>query len=262
MLRLEGLRRQNQTPVPRHGEWAMPRLGRQKQAERCSAKLERGAARAGDQRSGWGGGAWALSGLEAGGHRGQGGGEAECGGSVKPEGGREEVGSAKGAMGKSQCQLGAGWEGSKGRERSPYSFPRSCFVLQEKQMSLLVSCKTQELQAQRALWGHRVQSLLCTDGDSGAHSGELVFPKLPVSLVTGPELSLPVCTGLCHIWGRRVGSWEVRGCQERRAPVLTKGSRGPVIGRQDQTHPNPASSGRPCVSLGKWLWSSRGVDGL
>ena len=30
---------------------------------------------------------------------------------MKPEGGQEEVGSAKGAMGKSQSQLGAGGQG-------------------------------------------------------------------------------------------------------------------------------------------------------
>lgn len=53
----------------------------------------------------------ALLGLEAGGHGGKGGCEAECGGSVKAEGGREEVGSAKGAVGTSQCQLGAGGVG-------------------------------------------------------------------------------------------------------------------------------------------------------
>lgn len=66
---------ESQTLVPRHGEWAMPRLGRQ-QAERCYAKMGRGAARVGDQRSGWGR-ASTLSGLEAveaGGRRGQGGG--------------------------------------------------------------------------------------------------------------------------------------------------------------------------------------------
>lgn len=140
----------------------------------------------------------ALLGLEAGGHRGKGGCEAECGGSVKAEGGREEVGSAKGAVGMSQCQLGAGGLG-KGRELSPYAFSRSCFVLQEKQIPLLVSCKTQEFQVQRALWGHFFKPFLRSDGNSEAHSGGLAFPKLPESLVTQPGLNLPMCTGLCYL---------------------------------------------------------------
>lgn len=105
---------------------------------------------------------WALSGLEAGGcGRGVGrtgrGGEGE--GSVKPGGGREEVGSAKGAMGKSQCQLGSGRVVFRGGSSRPFSFPRSHSVLQQKQMLLLLSCKTQEFQVQRALGGHLFQSL-------------------------------------------------------------------------------------------------------
>lgn len=58
----------SQSLVPGHGERVMPRLGRQ-WAERCPAKLGRGAARTADQRSLWGR-AGALPGLEAGGHRG------------------------------------------------------------------------------------------------------------------------------------------------------------------------------------------------
>lgn len=54
---------------------------------------------------------WAVSGLEAGGHWRQGGGEAGCGGSTKPGGDWEEVGSVRGAMGKSHCQLGLGEQG-------------------------------------------------------------------------------------------------------------------------------------------------------
>lgn len=86
----------------------MPRLGRQ-QGERYHAKLGLG-----------------LSGLEIRGA--DGGGQGHCQGlkqeaargrvavggvwrSVKTEGHREEVGSTKGAMGKSQCQLGAGGQG-------------------------------------------------------------------------------------------------------------------------------------------------------
>lgn len=77
---------------------------------------------------------WALSGLEAGGCRGVGrwGGRlwGEREGSVKPGGGREEVGSAKGAMGMSQCQLGSGRVVFRGESSRPFSFPRSHSVLQ------------------------------------------------------------------------------------------------------------------------------------
>lgn len=65
----------------------------------------------------------ALLGLEAGGHRGKGGCEAECGGSVKAEGGQEEVGSAKGAVGTSQCQLGAGGGWARGGSSHPILSP-------------------------------------------------------------------------------------------------------------------------------------------
>ena len=98
----------------------MPRLGRQ-QAERCHAKLGLGAARVGDQRSGWGR-AGALSGLEAGGRQGQGGG----GWSV-------EISEDRGSPGGSgQCQRSNGKEsvptwgwGAGGGSPQTYSFPRS-----------------------------------------------------------------------------------------------------------------------------------------
>lgn len=59
----------------------------------------------------------AVSGLEAGGHGRQGVGEAGCGGSAKPGGDWEEVGSVRGAMGKSHCQLRLGEQGG-GSSRS------------------------------------------------------------------------------------------------------------------------------------------------
>lgn len=63
---------------------------------------------------------------------------------MKPGGGREEVGSAKGAMGRSQCQLGT--RGTREPSPGAYSFPRSHCVLKQEQMPLLVSCKTLEFQ--------------------------------------------------------------------------------------------------------------------
>lgn len=81
---------------------------------------------------------WAVSGLEAGGHWRQGGGEAGCGGSTKPGGDWEEVGSVRGAMGKSHCQLGLG---EQGEGALILFFPRSSLVLQQKQTPLSVSCK-------------------------------------------------------------------------------------------------------------------------
>lgn len=76
---------------------------------------------------------WAVSGLEAGGHWRQGGGEAGCGGSTKPGGDWEEVGSVRGAMGKSHCQLGLG---EQGEGALILFFPRSSLVLQQKQTPL------------------------------------------------------------------------------------------------------------------------------
>ena len=100
----------------------MPRLGRQ-QAERCCAKMGRGAARVGDQRSGWGR-AGTLLGLEVGGRRGQGGG----GWSVR-------ISEARGWPGGSgQCQRSNGKEsepawGWGARSLHTYSFLSSHSVL-------------------------------------------------------------------------------------------------------------------------------------
>lgn len=84
----------------------MPGLGRQKAAERCSAKLGRGAARAGDQRSGWGraGHCQGLKQEAAGGREAVGG----VGGISEASGWPGGSGQCQGATGKSQCQLGAG----------------------------------------------------------------------------------------------------------------------------------------------------------
>lgn len=54
------------------------------------------------------------------------------------EGEREEVGSVRGAMGKSHCQLGLG---EQGEGALILFFPRSSLVLQQKQTPLSVSCK-------------------------------------------------------------------------------------------------------------------------
>lgn len=147
----------------------MPGLGRQQAAERCSAKLGRGAARAGDQRSGWGraGHCQGLKQEAAGGREAVGG----RGGISEARGWPGGSGQCQGATGKSQCQLGAGRVVFRGGSSRPFSSPRSHFVLQQKQRLLLAGCKTQEFQVQRAL---RVifSNPFFYDGDSDAPLGD------------------------------------------------------------------------------------------